>query len=39
MERKFITDELIKVANVLDEMGLVKEANNDENNLLKHLIC
>ena len=28
MERKFIIDELIKVANVLDEMGLVKEANN-----------
>ena len=28
MERKFIIDELIRVANVLDEMGLVKEANN-----------
>ena len=24
MERKFIIDELIRVANVLDEMGLVK---------------
>jgi hypothetical protein len=28
MERKFITDELIKVANALDEMGLNKEANS-----------
>jgi hypothetical protein len=28
MERKFITNELIKVANVLDEMGLTKEANS-----------
>ena len=28
MERKFITDELIKVANALDEMGLSKEANS-----------
>jgi hypothetical protein len=28
MERKFITDELIKVANALDEMGLTKEANS-----------
>jgi len=28
MEKKFITDELIKVANALDEMGLTKEANS-----------
>jgi hypothetical protein len=28
MEKKFITDELIKVANALDEMGLNKEANS-----------
>ena len=28
MERKFITNELIKVANALDEMGLNKEANS-----------
>ncbi len=28
MEKKFITNELIKVANALDEMGLTKEANN-----------
>ncbi len=28
MERKFITNELIKVANALDEMGLTKEANS-----------
>ena len=28
MEKKFITDELIKVANALDEMGLTIEANS-----------
>ena len=28
MEKKFIADELIKVANVLDDMGLTKEANS-----------
>jgi len=28
MEKRFIADELIKVANVLDEMGLTKEANS-----------
>jgi hypothetical protein len=28
MKRKFITNELIKVANSLDEMGLNKEANS-----------
>jgi hypothetical protein len=28
MEKRFIADELVKVANVLDEMGLTKEANS-----------
>ena len=28
MEKRFIADELIRVANVLDEMGLTKEANS-----------
>jgi len=28
MEKRFIADELIKVANVLDDMGLTKEANS-----------
>ena len=28
MEKRFIADELVKVANVLDDMGLTKEANS-----------